>query len=132
MTRFNPDILSSELHWQNDAAAREIADSAWDELQMLDWGAEGEDELERARRRAPIDSPCCLNPHGFVAVPALQRDPDTGYLEGTYYRCGNCGTRICEEDFAALAEYTERRMRLEAEIDEYPLPDEPRVPRRAA
>jgi hypothetical protein len=91
MPQFNRDLGCSELQWQNDAYAREIADSAWDELQMMDWGMETEDEMERARRRSPIDQPCCLNPRNFEPIASLQRDPDTGYLEGTYYRCGNCG-----------------------------------------
>lgn len=133
---FNSDITSSEFYWQNDAAAREMAGNAWDELQMMDFDMDGaEPELERARRRSPIEEKCCDNPAGFTCVPSLERDPHTGYLEGSYYRCVTCGTRICEEDYAALVEYTDRRLKLEELMEREPVPAEfeiPVSPRRVA
>lgn len=133
---FNPDISSSELFWQRDSEVREMADSAWDDFQMLDWDRDGEEpELERARRRSPIDDHCCTHPGNFTCIPSLERDSDTGYLKGSYYLCGCCGTRICEEDYAALIEYENRRLSLVALMEREPVPAEfeiPASPRKVA
>jgi hypothetical protein len=91
-----------------------MADCRREELDMLDWELEA--EPERIARRSPIEEPCCTNPANFTCVPSLERDPDTGYFEGNSYQCGTCGTRICEEDYAALVEYTDRLTAVELVI----------------
>jgi hypothetical protein len=84
-----------ERDWRQDADAREIAQDRWDKLQM-------QEAPEPARR-------CCLESQNFTAIPSLDRDPDTGYLEGTYYQC-ICGSRIAESDFSAVVEYENNKV----------------------
>ena len=74
---------------------------------------------------------CCLEPANFEAVPSFNRDPYTGYLEGTYYVCRVCRTQICEEDFAALVEYENSRDRLKAEMEANPVPAEFEIPAKS-
>lgn len=69
-----------------------------------------ESELERARRRAPVtEQKCCLNPASFTRISSLERDLDTGTFTGDYYRC-HCGSRISEEDFAAIVAYEDSKV----------------------
>lgn len=123
----NSEILASELYWQNDAFSRELAEDQHEALQMLDF----ELEPDPVRRRSPIEEPCCQHSQGFMAIPSLQRDLDTGYLEGTFYRCQSCCTVICEEDYAALCEYSERRLKLVELMEREPVPAEFEIPVRA-
>jgi hypothetical protein len=98
----------------NDAynASMERAIARRDEYEAADvqFELEGESDLERARRLAPItEQKCCLDPGSFTLVQSLDRDMDTGYFTGNFYRCGTCGTSICEEDFAAIVAYEDSK-----------------------
>jgi hypothetical protein len=95
----------------------EIAELKREALEMQDVTIEfeaslaGESELERARRRSPItEQKCCLDPGNFARVSSLDRDPDTGSFTGDFYMCGHCGSRICEEDYAAIVAYEDAKV----------------------
>jgi hypothetical protein len=100
-----------ERDWRQDADAREASQDRWDRMQMQ--------EAVQPRQ-------CCLASQNFTAIPSLQQDPDTGYLEGTYYQCA-CGSRIAESDFAALVEYENNKV-LVIEVT----PEQPVKPEKVA
>jgi hypothetical protein len=100
------DYDSTFDDWQNDSAAREKA---------------ADDAALRDMREVETGPRCCDNPANFKCEPSLDRDPDTGYFEGSYYRCAQCRNLICEEDYAAICMWAQRIQEPEAvpaEIDQ--------------
>jgi len=91
------DSRYSESDWLADSDARERAYVRFDSIQLQD-----------VQTIAPPR--CCLDSANFTAVPALERDSDTGYLDGTFYQCQTCGSRIAESDYAALVEYENQQV----------------------
>lgn len=83
-----------ESDWRRDADAREIISDRWDEIQIR--------EPEPARA-------CCLKSESFTAQESLTRDPDTGYLEGSFYQC-SCGSIIDEYDYAAVVQFENNKV----------------------
>lgn len=55
--------------------------------------------------------PCCDNPTNLKCQESFERDPDTGYFEGSFYRCIECGSVTCEEDYAALCHFEDWKSR---------------------
>lgn len=97
--------------WQHEADARELAALDADRRDMQEYPAP-----PLQMRLSLIEEKCCDNPGNFTLAPSFQPDYETGYTDSQYWRCGGCGNLICEEDYAALCEWTERQERLDQQI----------------
>jgi hypothetical protein len=103
---FQYDNPYLESDWRHEADARELAQLDADRRDMQ------ETPPPVITLRSTVDEKCCDNPGNFTVTQSFQTDSETGYWEPNYFRCGGCGTLICEEDYAALVELSERRLRM--------------------
>jgi hypothetical protein len=104
----------TESDWRQDCDARETAELKWEAQQMEDYTIEStpretQGQLRRAIPKPPLRS-CCDVPENFVCHPSIERDLHTGYFEGDYFECQECGSRICEEDFQSLCSWVEGKL----------------------
>ena len=115
---FFTDLSFYESTWRDDADARELSERKRDEIAMQDYAMES--EIDQATRRAPMPwnhdagPKCCEEPANFSFVPVYSTvDPETGYLPEPYFECTVCGSRIAEEDYAALCTWANQKQEIE-------------------
>ena len=101
---FTYDNDYTESDWRHEADAAELAQLDADRRDMAEYPAPA-----LQMRLNPIKEKCCENPVSFHLTASYDRDLDTGYWSEDYYRCDGCGNRICQEDYAALVDWSERK-----------------------
>lgn len=104
MFRYDPDYTESD--WRHEADARELAELDADRRDMQEYPPP-----PLQLRLNPIEEKCCENPTSFHLAPSFEPDYETGYDAPIYFRCDGCGNLICEEDYAAIVEWSERQSR---------------------